>query len=457
MKKHSETANISETCDNNAPPLRIKEQELVQALSNYDESALSKAKVSWLFGQWQDLTAIEPESLASHPDRSHLALLVAAAHLQADNQDAARKFIRFALDWGCPPRVIAKILIAGVHNILGRIAALKQDEARIKHHFSRAVDVIAEGSQSELVSHARAVREMTRLGLLSQAAGFVEEELRKKPGDIRRPAQEKAKLDILKREIKTLNKTSCRNINYIQPNPYVHNRTLTPELNKELIKFFYEAIGIKGLKATYIDYLALKATEIEKKCVGRLATTIQDAVVRQIIAESVNSQSLCVMEIGALFGINLAILFNHCCVHFDQVKVIGIDPLSGYYGNETDAVLNTPITQNTFMRNMQLANVPSECVYLIQYLSTDSLAIKEAKNHKFNLLIIDGDHSYEGIQFDYENYFPLLEPGGYVIFDDYNAKEWPDVSEFVDKVVKNDPSCVFIGAFSRTAICRKRT
>jgi predicted O-methyltransferase YrrM len=36
-----------------------------------------------------------------------------------------------------------------------------------------------------------------------------------------------------------------------------------------------------------------------------------------------------------------------------------------------------------------------------------------------DLLFIDGDHSYKGITNDFNNYFPLVNKGGYIIFDDY--------------------------------------
>ena len=35
-----------------------------------------------------------------------------------------------------------------------------------------------------------------------------------------------------------------------------------------------------------------------------------------------------------------------------------------------------------------------------------------------DLLFIDGDHSYEGVKRDFENYFPLVKKGGYVVFHD---------------------------------------
>ena len=53
-----------------------------------------------------------------------------------------------------------------------------------------------------------------------------------------------------------------------------------------------------------------------------------------------------------------------------------------------------------------------------QIKSTHNLVKKYFPNG-IDLLFIDGDHSYNGIINDFNNYFPLVNKGGYIIFDDY--------------------------------------
>ena len=240
------------------------------------------------------------------------------------------------------------------------------------------------------------------------------------------------------------------------PNPYAHNRTMTPVLNKALRDFAEQKLKRQGLKAAYIDYLAAKAIQIERNCTGRLATTVQDAVARQLVAECVTGDGLCILEIGALYGISLAILYNHAVTRFQDVQVACLDPFDGYYGKAIDAVLNSPVNDLTFRRNMQLANVPLEDYRLIKYYSKDPAAIAAARELPINLLIIDGDHSYEGVKFDFDNYFPILRSGGYVIFDDYNAKEWPGVQKFIDEDLDEVEDLEYLGDVSRTAVARKK-
>lgn len=59
--------------------------------------------------------------------------------------------------------------------------------------------------------------------------------------------------------------------------------------------------------------------------------------------------------------------------------------------------------------------------------SRDQAIIEQAKGI-YDLLIIDGDHSYEGVKADIDNYLPLLGKGGFLIlhdtvFDDWGVKQ----------------------------------
>lgn len=59
------------------------------------------------------------------------------------------------------------------------------------------------------------------------------------------------------------------------------------------------------------------------------------------------------------------------------------------------------------------------------------------KNQAYDLIYIDGDHSYKGAKADAENAYPLLKQGGILIFDDYDNAEFGvkrAVDEFLESV-----------------------
>ena len=162
---------------------------------------LARAKTKWLFGEWQELASLNTKAIESHPERDRLAILIASAHQQMGAHEKAKEHARLALHYGCPQRVVAQILISGVHNSLGRMAALNKDDQRIRLHFQQAVAVVFGEEESATVSHARSVSEMVRLGLLPQAAGLITEELKQVS---KQPANAAAQIKILETEMELL-------------------------------------------------------------------------------------------------------------------------------------------------------------------------------------------------------------------------------------------------------------
>jgi hypothetical protein len=138
-------------------------------LSPYNETLLDSAKAQWQEGNWESLARMERGGLQGHPDRAKLALLAAADHLQQGNGAAARQFTRLALEWGCGKKLVSQILIAGVHNTLGRASAAAGQNPRALKHFEAAVAAGAPGSPSTLQTQARIAREIELMGLPSAA------------------------------------------------------------------------------------------------------------------------------------------------------------------------------------------------------------------------------------------------------------------------------------------------
>ena len=131
----------------------------------YDENLLERARTQWQFGDWQNLAALDRDTLQHHPDRAKLALLAAAGHMQQGDTHVARQFIRLAQDWGCSKKLISQILIAGVHNTLGRAAATSGEGLRALQHFEAAIASGAPGSDIRLLTQARLGEQFSQLGL----------------------------------------------------------------------------------------------------------------------------------------------------------------------------------------------------------------------------------------------------------------------------------------------------
>ncbi|SFM06000.1 FkbM family methyltransferase [Nitrosomonas communis] len=129
----------------------------------YDPELLDRSRMQWQFGDWKSLTEIDMNILEHHPERAKLALVVASAWQQLNDQAAARRYIKLAKEWGCDKKIMAQLLIAGVYNTLGRCAAIGGDESTAQAHFRLAVK--GGGGDERLAGHARATHEMGRLQL----------------------------------------------------------------------------------------------------------------------------------------------------------------------------------------------------------------------------------------------------------------------------------------------------
>lgn len=150
------------------------------APAHHDAELLERARMQWQFGDWESLTALDIQSLEPHPERAKLALLVAAAWQQMNDVGATRRFLRHADEWGCDKKLIARLLISGVHNTLGRAAALNQDDPRVRAHFRAAIAGVS--GDPELASQVRTAQELSRMRVFPNASGnFHHAQLRFQP------------------------------------------------------------------------------------------------------------------------------------------------------------------------------------------------------------------------------------------------------------------------------------
>lgn len=131
----------------------------------YDENLLERARTQWQFGDWESLAQLNRDTLQHHPDRAKLALLAAAGRLQTDKIDEARQYIRLAKDWGVSKKLLARILAAGVHNSLGRAAAIAGEHPRALQHLQSAIATGSPGSEARLLAQARISQQYQQLGL----------------------------------------------------------------------------------------------------------------------------------------------------------------------------------------------------------------------------------------------------------------------------------------------------
>ena len=134
-------------------------------VKSFDLSMLERTRTQWQFGDWESLSNLESENFQHHPYRAKLALLAAAGRLQTGQDVEAKAYIRLAQDWGVDKKLISQILIAGVHNSIGRAAAIGNQQIRAMQHFENAIAIGTPGSEAKLLTKARIGEQLLQLGL----------------------------------------------------------------------------------------------------------------------------------------------------------------------------------------------------------------------------------------------------------------------------------------------------
>jgi cephalosporin hydroxylase len=232
------------------------------------------------------------------------------------------------------------------------------------------------------------------------------------------------------------------------------NRSLRPEHVKALQDNWLRRLSLPATP-NGLAYLADRICVLEGHLRGRLATTIEDAVLRCAVAKSIKSERVDILEIGTLFGIGGAMLHEAVRSSGREVHLTLLDPLEGYYSRDSlDIVTQHPVDEPTLRANLALAQIPKEDVTLIKAFSTDPDALAAAAERRYDMLVIDGDHSYSGVAADFRLYGPLVKVGGYILFDDYGQPDWPDVKRYVDEEMPSCDWCAMVGVEWRTAVFR---
>tara|TARA_B100000902_G_C27235021_1_gene876899 strand:- start:199 stop:1233 length:1035 start_codon:yes stop_codon:yes gene_type:complete len=237
--------------------------------------------------------------------------------------------------------------------------------------------------------------------------------------------------------------------------PSLFDRRITEENMKLIIENWSDPLELE-IQPEEIRYMERRIVFLEGVCRGRIATTSTDVVIRALAARSLKKENerASFLEIGTLFGLG-AFILHDLFSGVEGCHLTLIDPLDGYYGNTTpDPITGLVVSEKLLWENADRLGIQREEVTLLKGWSTDGNILASTRTG-YELLVIDGDHSYEGIKSDFELYAGKVNSGGLLVVDDYEFAVWPDVKRYTDETIRNDERFQFLGAQSRTAVFRR--
>ena len=152
-----------------------------------------------------------------------------------------------------------------------------------------------------------------------------------------------------------------------------------------------------------------------------------------------NAPAYAHVEIGTMFGGSVLAKLDVLQMLEKDHRVVAIDPLEGYYDRGPDPETGLPVDEPTFWANVVRFGFSADRVHLAKCRSDDPAARQAVAGRRVLTLFIDGDHSYEGVRSDWLTFGPTVAPDGYVIFDDYDERAWPEVTRYVDELMASLP------------------
>ncbi len=149
------------------------------------------------------------------------------------------------------------------------------------------------------------------------------------------------------------------------------------------------------------------------------------------------------VEIGVLYGGSIILQMTD----EQECFFIGIDPYTGYYGQDYDPHRSVDLTaqgghmeivkknidnNNPHEHKYELIKGNSNCSNVLVGLETALTAL----GGKVDTLFIDGDHSAKAVREDFYNYLPFMNVGGLILFDNYNDPSWTEVKPATDIIIE---------------------
>lgn len=153
-----------------------------------------------------------------------------------------------------------------------------------------------------------------------------------------------------------------------------------------------------------------------------------------LIKTHFGKKPLRIIEIGARYGESSELLIKT----FNIDKYVIIDPYTSYDEYQSDG-FNAIIKDNDdkiFNETKQRLERLTKNVIFIREFSNNKDIINIIDDESFDLIFIDGNHTYKYVLEDLINYYPKIKKGGLVIGDDFFMRHKDN--DILKTLFKND-------------------
>ena len=166
------------------------------------------------------------------------------------------------------------------------------------------------------------------------------------------------------------------------------------------------------------------------------------------------------LEIGTLYGLFAAALLRMLERAGRDPNLTVVDPLVGIQlqpgTTERPDASGTPVREEAVRTNLALAGAAGTATRVIRGYSTDPVIRAEVSDRQYGLIVVDGDHSRDGVAADLQWVEQIVAPGGIVVLDDYGDAKWPGVQAALDDHLRISSRLDLLGRVATSGYLRAR-
>ncbi|GAA3750730.1 class I SAM-dependent methyltransferase [Salinactinospora qingdaonensis] len=235
------------------------------------------------------------------------------------------------------------------------------------------------------------------------------------------------------------------------------NRRPTSKQIAHLEKEIRAVTGVESPHAAVVQaYRSI--VEVELRGVGRIAGGTMNVLGKLVTTPLLAPPNGQVLEIGTLFGLFSCCMARQMTRYGVDYRLSIVDPLVDVQiqpgrPNGSDRS-GSPVSEPVLRANLALGGVPEERVRIRRGYSTDPAARAELSDREYGVVIIDGDHTEEGVRADLEWAEKLVAPGAIVVLDDYGDTKWPGVTKAAEGHLQDSDRFEFLGSVATSAFLR---
>lgn len=153
--------------------------------------------------------------------------------------------------------------------------------------------------------------------------------------------------------------------------------------------------------------------------------------------EASETEPSLIVEVGSWKGKSTAFAATEIIWSNKPITMYAIDTWEGSdeEAHKVDKYIQDGTLFPLFMANLQPVWAWEDLNerHILKALRGDSSTLANTfLDNSIDLLVLDGDHSFDGVRKDITAYWPKVKQGGTIVFDDYN---WSGVHENVDDLV----------------------